>query len=359
MRPAARAAITAGAMVVVAALALTFRSLNAFGVFTDVVPGFAGTCSAVTGVIGPEDIAIDEKSGVAFISALDRRAKAAHGKPNPQDGLYALPLKGTAHLTKLAGTPADFHPHGISLVRTPDGGLTLMAINHRSDGTHSIDMFDVTVADGAVKLAETGSIQSGELISPNAIAALDRGRFYVTNDHTSKTPFGRTLDDDLVLTRANVLYFDGMVFRAAAAGLAFPSGAALSADGKYLYITESYNRRLTTYERQPLSGTLEAVNTLAIPSNLDNVRFDDAGHLWIGTHPKAFAMAAYRTDGSKPAPSEIFKVTLSNGIPQAAIAVYTNLGNEIGASSVAAVTGHRLLIGSPYDNHILDCTMDH
>ncbi len=345
-------------MVVVAALALTFRSLNAFGVFTDVVPGFAGTCSAVTGVIGPEDIAIDEKSGVAFISALDRRAKA-RGKPNAQDGLYVLPLKGPVHLTKLAGTPSDFHPHGISLVRTPDGGLTLMAINHRSDGAHSIDMFDVTVTDGAVKLAETGSIQSGEFISPNAIAALDRGRFYVTNDHASRTAFGRTLDDDLVLTRANVLYFDGMVFRVAAAGLAFPSGAALSADGKYLYITESYNRRLTTYERQPLSGTLEAVNTLAIPSNLDNVRFDAAGNLWIGTHPKAFAMATYRSDGSKPAPSEVFKVTLSNGIPQAATAVYTNLGSEIGASSVAAVTGHRLLIGSPYDNHILDCTMDH
>ena len=42
-----------------------------------------------------------------------------------------------------------------------------------------------------------------------------------------------------------------------------------------------------------------------------------------------------------------------------AAAVYTNLGNEIGGSSVGAVSGHRLLIGSPFDNHILDCTMDH
>jgi arylesterase/paraoxonase len=70
-------------------------------------------------------------------------------------------------------------------------------------------------------------------------------------------------------------------------------------------------------------------------------------------------MAAYRSDPSAPAPSQVFKVTRVGGIPQTATAVYTNLGSEIGASSVAAVTGHRLLIGSPFDNHILDCRMDH
>lgn len=359
MRPAIRAAVTAAAVVLVVATAFTIRSLNAFGVFTDVVPGFAGTCRAIAGVSGPEDIAIDEPTGLAFVSALDRRAKA-RGKPAAQDGLYVLRLNDAAYLTKLTGTPADFHPHGISLVRGADGSLTLMAINHRSDGTHSIDIFDVKIApDGQVMLSETGSIQGGQLVSPNAVAALDGSRFYVTNDHTSTSQFGRMLDDDLVLPRANVLYFDGNVFRVVADSLVFPSGAALSPDGTYLYISESYNRRLTTYKRQPLSGTLEVVNTFGIPSNLDNLRLDAAGNLWVATHPKAFAMATYRSDPSKPAPSEIFKVTLMGGIPQSAAAIYTNLGNEIGASSAAAVTGHRLLIGSPFDTKILDCTMDH
>ncbi len=358
MRPYLRAVLTAAAVVAVLAIALTVRSLIAFGVFTDVVPGFAGTCSAVAGVTGAEDIVIDERSGLAFLSAFDRRAKAV-GKPSPQDGLYAMPLAGPAHPVKLAGTPADFHPHGISIVRTPDGALTLMAINHRGDGTSSVDIFAVTVKDGAAHLTETGSIQGGQLISPNAIAALDANRFYVTNDHASATAFGRTLDDDLVLPRANILYFDGTFFRVVASNVVYPNGAALSPDGRYLYVTESYNRRLTTFTRQPLAGTLDVASTLDIPSNLDNLRFDASGNLWIGTHPKAFAMAAYKADASKTAPSEIFKVTLANGIPQNAVAVYTNLGDQISGSSVAAVTAHRLLIGSPFDNHILDCTMDH
>ncbi len=357
MRPAARAAITAGSIVLVAMIALGFRTLNALGVFTDVTPGFSGTCSAISGIAGPEDIAIDEKSGLVFVSALDRRAKA-RGKPSAQDGIYALPLNGAPHLLKLSGTPVDFHPQGISLVRGADGSLTLMAINHRSDGSNSVEIFDVKT-QGSLRLSEVGNIESRELVSPNAIAALDRDRFYVTNDHTSTSDLGRALDDLLVLPRANVLYFDGTVFRIAAENLNFPGGAALSPDGNYLYVTESFNRRLATYERGALSGSLKSVGTLAIPSGLDNLRFDAAGNLWVGSHPKALAMAAFRADPSKPAPSEIFRVTLTDGIPQSASAVYTNLGGQIGGASVAAVTGHRLLIGSPLDDKILDCTMDH
>ncbi len=360
MRPALRAAITAGSVVLAAGLAIGFRSLTAFGVFTDVVPGFAGTCTAVPTANGPEDIAIDDASGLIFISALDRRAKAA-GHPAKTDGLYVFALnEAVPHPRKVAGTPSDFHPHGISLYRAPGGDLTLMAINHRSDGAHSVDIFDVKIApDGAVLASETGSIQSGQLVSPNAVAAVDATRFYVANDHGSTTQLGRTLDDDLVLPRANTLFFDGTVFRVVAQRMAFPSGAVVSADGRYLYVGESYNRRITAFARNPITGELTEAGEIALPTNVDNLRLDAGGTLWAGSHPKAFAMAAWRAYPSKPAPSQIFKVTLKDGIPQSATPVYTDLGSEIGGSSVGAVSGHRLLIGSPFDNHILDCRMDH
>ncbi len=357
MRPATRAAITAGSIVLVAAIALTFRTLTAAGVFSDVTPGFAGSCSAIRGVAGPEDIVIDEKLGLAFVSATDRRA-GLRGKPSAQDGLYVLALNGAANLVKLAGTPADFHPHGISLYRAANGDVTLMAINHRRDGTSSVDSFDVVAQGGTVKLHETGSIEGGQLVSPNAIAAVDRDRFYVTNDHTSRSAFGRTLDDFLLLPRANILYFDGSLFHVVANDLNFPSGAVLSPDGKYLYVSEAFNRRLTTYTRDEMSGALQAVGALAIASNLDNLRLDGSGNLWVGSHPKAFAMATYRSDPAKPAPSEIFRVTLSNDIPQSAATIYANMGDEIGGASVAAVSGQRMLIGSPLDNKVLDCRMD-
>lgn len=116
---------------------------------------------------------------------------------------------------------------------------------------------------------------------------------------------------------------------------------------------------MTAYNRQPLSGSLDEAGSAAIPANVDNLRLDATGQLWVGARPKALAMAAFRADPHQPAPSEIFRITLADGIPQGATAVYTDLGTGIGGSSVAAVTGHRLLIGAPLDNHILDCTMDH
>jgi len=68
-------------------------------------------------------------------------------------------------------------------------------------------------------------------------------------------------------------------------------------------------------------------------------------------------MRAFFSDPAKPAPSEIFRVGLSDGVPQSATAVYSDLGQGIGGARVAAVLGDRLLIGSPLDAKILDCTM--
>jgi hypothetical protein len=52
MRPAARAAITAAAVVVIATVALVLRTLNAGGAFSSLTPGFAGTCRSLAGISG-------------------------------------------------------------------------------------------------------------------------------------------------------------------------------------------------------------------------------------------------------------------------------------------------------------------
>src|SRR5258706_12545194 len=122
MRPATRAAITAGLIVLAAAIGLAVRTLIAFGVFTPVTPSFAGRCNAISGISGAEDIAIDEKLGVAFVSAFNRRIA---DKSAAQDGLYMLALAGAPYLKKLAGTPKDFHPHGITLYRGASDEPTL------------------------------------------------------------------------------------------------------------------------------------------------------------------------------------------------------------------------------------------
>ena len=354
LRPGTRAAITAVAVTVVIAIGLAIRSLIAFGVFDAVTPAYAGSCHEIRGVAGAQDIVIDEKLGVAFVSTSDVRAGLGEKRPNA-DGIYLLELEGPTRLSKLPGAPVEFHPRGISLYRAPDGTLTLFAINHRSDGTSSIDTFEVRRQGNEIGLHEVGSIEGGELVSPSAIAAVDRDRFYVANDHTSRTAFGRMLDDWLILPRANVVYFDGLVFRTVAVRLNAPSGLVLSPNGRFLYVSETFNRRLDSYARRDLSGDLDPLNMLSIPANLGELRFDSTGNIWVAGD-RALAMM---TDRSRSAPSEIFRVSLSDGISQSASLVYADLGQGIGGASVAAVIGRRMLIGSPLDDKILDCTMRH
>lgn len=356
-----RITAVAGVILAVGLVAWSFRVASTAGLFTDVTPRFAGTCATVHGIVGAEDIAVDRKSGLAFLSATDRRAPKDH--PNPQDGLYTFePAHPELGVTKLKGTPRDFHPHGIGLWRAADGTLTLMAVNHRSDGSSTVDVFAVKEtadADGTISaaLSETASVQSSLLVRPNDVAPTGPDSFYVTNSHTSTTAFGRFLETWMLFPRANVIYYDGQIPRIAANGLRFANGVALSPDGSKLYVAESLGRDLVTYERQPITGALSEKSRFAISAGLDNIDVDARGNLWVAGHPKLFDFLAYQNDLAKPSPSEIFEVNVANGLPVAAHAVFTDLGGRIGAASVGVRTDGRLLIGSVFDPKFLDCTM--
>ena len=363
MRWRGRIAAIVGGVVVVGALALGFRILSVAGVFSDVTPGFGGVCKTVKGVIGAEDIAIDHDSGLAFISATDRRL-IFDGKSSTQDGIYVMkagyPEQG---LTKLDGAPADFHPHGISILRDRDGTLTLMAVNHPLKGPAEIVIFNVVqvfMPDGTSKLMlrHVKTVSSDLLFSPNDVVAVGKDRFYATNDHGSRTELGSTLENYLMLPRAYAVYYDGANFSVAATSLRYANGINVSPDLSHLYIAETIGRDVKTYLRDPITGALNKVDSFDIPAGLDNIDVDDAGNLWIAAHPKLFAFLNYMKDPTKPSPSEVFRVAVFDGIPHSSVPIFTSTGKEIGASSVGAVMGDQLLIGSVFDPKILDCTME-
>ncbi len=360
MRHPWRIVAIASSVIAVGALALVVRTLNTAGVFSTVTPDFAGTCTAVPGITGGEDIAVDRRAGLAFVAATDRRpGHHARGR----DGLYLLRIDHPElGAVRLSGTAKDFHPLGISLYRGGDGSLTLMAINRRLSGTPSVDIFDVTLgqtADGAptASLKERASVRSSALFSPNDIAAVGKNRFYVTNDHMSRTSFGRLLETYLMLPRANVVYYNGDFPHVVANGLRYANGIAVSHDGRELYVSETLGREIRTYDIQPVSGALTLAADFSMPDGLDNLDVDADGNLWVAGHPKLFAFADYARDPSKPSPSEVFRVTTVNGLPAHFTRIYSGLGQRIGAASVGVYVGDHLLIGSVFDTKILDCKL--
>jgi arylesterase/paraoxonase len=343
------------AVLLVGVVALVLRTLDALGLFTEVTHVACEDRRFISGVEGAQDVRFDLASNTLFIAATDARAQLNH--PSPHDGIYVWRPGQPAPPFKLDGTSADFHPSALSLFRAADGSLTVMAVTQPAKGAPLVDIFDVTdPSTGKIALHEREAIAGDMLINPDAIAAADKSRFYVTNTQTSKTFFGRMLEIHLLLPRANVIYFDGANFRIVAEGLRVASGIALSPDGSHVYVGEMTGRELRTYARDSFSGDLSLAGELPVDSGLDNVSVEANGDLLIAGHPKLFDLLMYSRDSAKPSLSQILLAAVDRrGIPQAARAIYS--GTDIGAAGVGVAVGERLLIGSGFSSKILSCAL--
>lgn len=333
------------------------------GEMKSIEPHFAGSCQRVPGVVGAEDITFDPRSTVAYVSSDDRRATLA-GRPVP-GAIFAYDLADPkATPRNLTPAPdASFHPHGIGLWTGSEGRTLVFVVNHpgsslfgenASEGpAHSIEIFERT-GDGP--LVHKRRITSDLLISPNDIAAVGEDRFYVTNDHGSGPGFSRTLEEYLRLKRANVLYFDGQRFREVAGDLRYANGVAVSRDGARVYVATVTSFAVAVYDRDAATGALSLVDEIELDTGPDNIEIDAAGDLWIGAHPKLLTFVAYAEDSTKLSPSQVVRIrpgTAGHEVSE----VFLSRGDDLSGSSAAAFRDGRLLIGSVFDPHFLDCRL--
>jgi len=339
------------AVFLVAVLALAYRVVTRSGMFARIEPHFAGTCRVVPGVVGAEDVTIDPDQRVAYLSAQDRRA--LRGKEGPRGEIYLLPLddERAAPVPLTGGQPRDFHPHGISLWRGEDGLRRLFVINHRSDGRHTVEVFDIAEA----ALSHTRTVHYSELVSPNDLVAVNGDRFYATNDRGVAEPgLRQTLELYLALPWSTVSYFDGRQGHFAARGFAMANGIARSADGHTIYVAECLGRAVRVYARNPISGELAERQRISLPACPDNIEVDEHGKLWVATHPRLFDLVGHAQDPSKRAPSQVFRVDPESGRAEE---VYASGGDPLSAASTAAVLGRTMVLGAIFDPHVLVCSL--
>lgn len=326
------------------------------GALRDIEPHFGGTCEMINGAVGVEDITIDPSSGLAYLSAHDRRAWS---KDRDHEG--AIYLYRTGSLAKPLVMPHDmttpFFPHGISLWKNPTGHDRLFVVNHpheekedRTEILSQVEVFDIV--DGSLQHVRTVTPEAP--YSLNDVAALDGDRFYASIDRGSLTPTGRMLEAYGRLARGGIAFGDANGIRKAAGDLVYPNGIQVSPDGSTLYVAETTGERLLAFTIDKTTGTLTYQSETEIDSGLDNLEWDKHGDLWIGSHPRAIDFPAHGANAANRSASQVLRVRLDEEEP-VVTEVYLNDGNPMSGSSVGAPYKDRLLIGAVFEPFILDC----
>ncbi|MBI1392286.1 MAG: hypothetical protein GC152_06035 [Alphaproteobacteria bacterium] len=325
------------------------------GVFRDLPDIDIASCRRIDVAPGTEDAEIDPDLGVAFVGAADRRAWYNAGKPMnaTSNGIYAISLDGSDAVRRVSPEGfADFHPHGISLWRGPDGGKRLFVVNHPTTGEEVVEIF--AVGDDA-SLTHLTSVSFPEMYSPNDVVAVGPEAFYATNDRRHEDGPMALAELYLGLPLTGVVYWDGKAGRDVAGGLMYANGINKSPDGDLIYVAEFLDQTMQVYRRDPTTGDLSHVKAINVATGADNLSVDGDGIVWIGAHPKALEFQKHAEDASHVSPSQVVRVDPASGDVRTA---FVSKAGEINGSSVGAVWGDALIVGAVFDGHVMACSLE-
>jgi arylesterase/paraoxonase len=341
---------------IIIVLVIVWRVLDTIrhaGEFKKLKPHFNGQCKKISGATGAEDITIHPQTGVAFISANDRRAILAGEQT--QGAIYSYDLKAESPALKnlTSAFNQKLHPHGISLYLGENGPTSLFVVNHRPDGEF-IEIFDYR----ASTLVHRESIRGELMTSPNDVVAVGPRSFYATNDHGNISALGKTVEEYLRLARSYVLYYDGNAFQKAAEDISYANGINTSHDGKTVYVAACLGLKINVYDRDMASGVLTLKEDIPLGTGVDNIELDAEGNLWVAAHPQLLTFTRHAKEASQISPSEILKINFMPNGDYKIDQIYLNAGQEISGSSAGAVFANKLLIGSVFEPHFLLCEMN-
>lgn len=322
------------------------------GQFRTIDPHFAGTCRPMAGVVGAEDITIHPESGIAYISVCDRRAVASGNPGNGGIFAYDLNTAGARPINVTPEVDPDFQPHGISLYLDKDGQDVLFVVNHQG-GKNTIEIF--LLKEG--RLVHQKTVAGAALVSPNDIVGVGPEQFYVTNDHRHTGGFKRLVEEYGRQAWSNVLFYTGAEFVEAASGLGYANGINVSADGRLLYVCATVEGALHVFDRNPATNDLSLKESIDLHTGVDNIEIDTAGRLYIAAHPKLLTFVKHSKDAEDLSPSQVLRLEARPNGSYRVDEIYLDSGAGISGSSVAAISGDRMLIGAVFDPKFLDCQL--
>jgi sugar lactone lactonase YvrE len=212
-----------------------------------------------SGLVRPECV-LATQAGDLYCA--DWRGGVAHIRPDGTQSLYAGRMPD--------GT--DPKPNGVALL--PDGSFLFTHLGADRGG-----VFRLT-RDGTISPWLT-AVEGSPLPPTNFVVQDAQGRTWVTVS-TRKSPralgYRRSCNDGFIACVAP----DGKAF-IAADGLGYTNEVAVHPDGRWLYVNETFARRLTRFALQADGrlGARETVVEFGPGVFPDGLAFDEEGHVWV------------------------------------------------------------------------------
>lgn len=213
------------------------------------------------GLVRPECV-LATKAGDLYTA--DWRGGVAHIKAGGAQSLYT----GVT-----ADLPEGLRPNGIALEK--DGSFLIANLGTEMGGVWRL------TRDGQVSpvLVEI----DGEPIPPSNYVVRDRdGRLWLTVSTRMKP---RALDYRLDSASGFVAVLDELGVRIVADGLGFTNECQISPDGRWLYVNETYGRRLSRFEigTSARLGPKEVVHEFGEGQFPDGLAFDSEAKVWVAS----------------------------------------------------------------------------
>ena len=316
------------------------------GYFRIIEDHFDGNVFKEIAIVGTEDITVSLKDHFAIISSTDRKSQR-DGKEARGD-LYLMDLRnGLFEITNLTDQiHRPFYPHGISMLKV-DSLYHIAAINHTGAG-HAIEFF--TLENG--QLAFDTSLQDLSMIRPNDLVLLAKNEFYFTNDHAYEKGIGKMIEDYGGLAISNVVHYKNGEYKEVTGGISYANGINYDPARQLMFVASPRKFLVKVYKRK-VDGSLQFIENIPCNTGVDNIEFDEQMNLWIGSHPNLLRFSAYAKGSKETAPSEIIKISYHTENDYDVERIYTNEGNKMSASTVAAPYGDLILLGNLMDDTFL------
>ncbi len=326
------------------------NTFNIYGFTRRLVPTENRGLRKITasGLIGVEDISIDQERGIAYLSAADRRTQLSGGPEH--GGLYRLDLTDAdADPELISESDEGIYPHGIAVWIAPDGRRELYAIDH-AEGRHSVRRY---LIDGdRLRLLR---VYSDRLIhAPNDLTVAGDGQCYVTNDHGFRGPRAQSLEQFSGLAVSNVIHIGdsggNVTYAKALTRVPYANGIAWHQKRSEMFLAAMTRHEIWRCTIGP-SGALHRNAVFRTDMCVDNIEIDSDGALWIGGHPKVYQALKHAKDPRAHSASQVIRMDPDTG---EFVTVFEDDGAILSGASVGARWNNRLLIGSVFEPFIIE-----